>query len=224
MADHTRGSEHPHQSQHPQHPQHPQLSAAALSEWSQHVESVMRGIAHALNNRAAALSAVIELAREPDEDPASTSSILSSELERVLALAEVVRSVGVPRSGTEAFSPRDAATEALAVLQLHAEQRDHPIAIDAATAPPTRVPRWMFVRSLIALGAAAASSAGAAIRITVLEDGEWLVVRVDGASAACAELSPYAAELSRAMGGEPLEGQCGFRLPTLAALRRREAR
>jgi hypothetical protein len=184
----------------------------------------MRGIAHALNNRAAALSAVIELAREPDDDPSSTSSILSTELERVRSLAEVVRSVGAPRSGMEAFSPRDAAIEALAVLKLHAEQREHHIAIDAAAAPPTRVPRWMFVRSLIALGAGASNSARAPVRITVLEDGEWLLVRVEGTSAACAELSPYTAELSRAMGGEPLEGQCGFRVPTLAALRQREAR
>lgn len=214
MADTTRGSEFPQ----------PQLSAAALSEWGQHVESVMRGIAHALNNRAAALSAVIELAREPDDDPASTGSILSSELERVRALAEVVRTVGPPRSGMEAFSPRDAAIEALAVLKLHAEQNEYPVAIEAADAPPTRVPRWMFVRSLIALGAAACNSGRAAVRISVLEDGEWLVVRVEGASAAAAEVSPYAMELSRAMGGGPLEGQCGFRVPTLAALRQREAR
>lgn len=215
MADNTRGSD---------HPQVPELSAAALREWGQHVESVMRGIAHALNNRAAALSAVIELSREPDDDPSSTSSILSTELERVRSLAEVVRSVGVPRGGMEAFSPRDAAIEALAVLKLHAEQREHHIAIDADAAPPTRVPRWMFVRSLIALSAAVSNSGRASVRITVLEDGEWLVVRAEAASAPCADVSPYAAELSRAMGGEPLEGHCGFRVPTLTALRRREAR
>jgi hypothetical protein len=210
----------------------PELSAAALREWNQHVESVMRGVAHSLNNRAAALSAVIELARDPQEDDAAaTASILGTELQRVQDLAEIVRFVGSPRGGIEAFSPKDAAVEALAVLQLHAEQRDYPVAIDAASAPPTRVPRWMFVRSLIALAASATSRSRAATRITVVEDGDWLIARVEPAKARCAEISPYAAELSRAMGGQPLSedrseqgGQCGFRVPTLAALRRREAR
>jgi signal transduction histidine kinase len=212
-------------------PEFPELSAAALREWNQHVESIMRGVAHTLNNRATALSAVIELARDPeDDDVAATASILGTELQRVRDLAELVRSIGPPRGGMEAFSPKDAAAEALAVLTLHAEQRDHPVTIDASSAPPTRVPRWMFVRSLIALGAAAANSARAATRITVVEDGDWLVTRVEsgGAKPRCEELSPYAAELSRAMGGAPLERdaqeRCGFRVPTLAALRRREAR
>lgn len=205
----------------------PQLSAEALREWSEYVESVMRSLAHALNNRAAALSAVIELAREPDDDPSVTSSILGSELERVRALVAVVRSVGPPRSGMEAFAPRDAAVEAQAVLKLYAEHRQHPIAIDASVAPAARVPRWMFVRSLIALGAAASNdtpNVSTPVRIVVLEDGDWLIARVERSGAPPRHLSAYPAELARAMGGGPLEGECGFRVPTLAALRRREAR
>lgn len=192
------------------------LSAAALGEWNQHVEHVLRGIAHALNNRAAALSAVIKLSREPEDDPGVTSSILGTELERVSDLVSVVRSIGAPRQGMEAFAPRDAAAEALAVLKLHAEQRDRVVSIDANSAPPIRVPRWMYVRSLIVLGASASA-------MTVAEDGEWLVTRADGANTPAHSPSTFVAEMARLMGGEPLNGQLGFRVPTLAALRQREA-
>jgi hypothetical protein len=208
----------------------PHLSAAALHEWGRHVESLMRGLAHALNNRAAALSAVIELSSDTPADPTVTSSILTSELTRVRELAEVVRSLGSPRSGVEAFAPRDAATEALAVLKLHTDRGELSMSIDAASAPPTRVPRWMFVHALIALTASAADHArrNTAVRIMVVEDGDWLVVSSQGegeSRAPCSHVSPYAAELARAMGGEALQepNQCGFRVPTLAALRRREA-
>jgi len=50
---------------------------------------------------------------------------------------------------------------------------------------------------------------------------------VQGLSSDCADVSPYAAELAVAMRGETLPAQeagCGFRVPTLAAIRRREAR
>src|SRR3954470_16965011 len=88
-----------------------QLSEQAVREWQRHVEAVMRGLAHAVNNRAAALSAVLELSSEPDDDPATTRSILSSELSRVRELADVIRIMGPPRGGVEAFSPEDAANQ-----------------------------------------------------------------------------------------------------------------
>jgi hypothetical protein len=208
-------------------PAAPELSAAALREWNQTVESVMRGIAHALNNRAAALSAVIELSRDPTDDPTVTGSILGSELERVQGLGNVIRSIGQPRAGTEAFAPRDAADEAIEVLKLHAEQRDRTITIDASSAPPTRVPKWMFVRSLIALAIAGSRGLLASttnLRITVVEDGDSIVASVDGAYTPSTTASPYMCELTRAMGGEPLDKPLGFRVPTLTALRRREGR
>src|SRR5436853_6314853 len=83
----------------------PDLSAAALYEWNYNVESIMRGVAHSLNNRAAALSAMIELSSDPGvEDSVTIPSILTSELERVRHLAAVVRTIGRPRSGVGAFA------------------------------------------------------------------------------------------------------------------------
>ena len=189
-----------------------QLSAGALEEWGEHVESILRGIAHALNNRAAALSAVVELSRDPADDADVTNSILSTELERVTDLVGIVRSLGAPRRGVEAFAPGDAAVEALAALKLHAETNGRAVIIDSSAASPIRVEKWMYVRALIALGASASP-------IIVRTEGDWLLTRAGGV----AGTSTLVAELARLMGGEPLEDQRGLRLPTLAALRQREA-
>ena len=205
----------------------PAFGAEALHEWTGHVASVLRGMTHALNNRAAALSAVVELSREDDGDSAELSSILSTELNRVRNLAHIARVIGIARGASEAFSPRDAANEAMAVLELHASHRDHPAVIGQTTETPVRVPKWMFVRSLIALAASASEHCDAGARIEIVEDGDSIVTRAQGVNRECANVSPYAAELARAMGGQPLsEGAegCGFRIPTLAAIRRREVR
>lgn len=207
----------------------PELSAAALREWSGHVEHVLRGIGHSLNNRAAALAAVLELARDSSgagaEDPSVLASILTSEVERVTGLVAVVRSIAAPRHQLDAFVAAEAAAEALAVLKLHAEQRDRRITFDSS-ATPLRVPRWMFVRALIALTAAAARDTE--VRIVIADRDDWLDAYVDGASPA--PLTPLVAELARGLGGEPLSdraeenGRYGFRVPTLSALRRLEGR
>ena len=204
----------------------PELSPAAHSEWDSHVEGVLRGIAHALNNRATALSAVIELARDPKEDSA-VSAILGTELTRVGDLVGAVRSMVSGKGGPEAFDPADVAPEAQAILQLHAELRDRRVTIVATGAVPLRVPRWMFVRALVVLGANAARACQDA-KVVIAAEGDWLITlaEVDDASAASTGITPYLNELARAMGGEPLQttGGFGFRVPTLAALRRREGR
>jgi hypothetical protein len=113
----------------------------------------------------------------------------------------------------------------MAVLELHASHRDHPAVIEPATETPVRVPKWMFVRSLIALAASASEYCNAGARIEIVDDGDWIVTRAHGVSRDCADVSPYAAELARAMGGLSERADvCGFRIPSLAAIRRREAR
>jgi hypothetical protein len=203
----------------------PTLSAEAVREWNRHLESVLRGFAHALNNRAAALSAVLELSSDADESPDTTRSILNTELSRVRDLADVIRIVGPARGGSEALSPADVAEQASAILKLHADHRDRPTVIRVDSAPPIRVSRWMFVRALVTLGATARieSKGATPVTIEITGDGDWLVVRVPGAKSKTDALSPYTAELTRAMGGELLLTH-GFRLPTLAAIRQRENR
>jgi len=204
----------------------PELSAAAHSEWDGHVEGVLRGIAHALNNRAAALSAVIELSRDPEEDSA-VSAILGTELERVGGLAAAVQSMVSGKDGPDAFDPGDVVPEAQAILRLHAELRDRRVTIVASGAPPLRMPRWMFVRTLVVLGANAARAVQDA-KVVMAAEGDWLVTlaEVGDATALSTGITPYLNELAHAMGGEPLltKRGFGFRVPTLAALRRREGR
>lgn len=201
------------------------LSEAALREWTAHLEAILRGLAHAVNNRAAALAAVLELSTDVNDDFASTRSILHAELARVRELADVIRTVGPARGGVEAFSPEDVATVATSVLKLHADHRDRPTSFDAHGAPPVRVMRWMFVRALIALGASARRATPdvtTPLVIPMTVDGDWLEIRAPDVTTSLEDTSPYAAELTRAMGGE-LAGH-GFRVPTLTAVRQREGR
>ena len=210
----------------PQDAPAPALSAAALAEWTHHVESILRGLAHALNNRASALSAVIELSKDPDDDPAGTQAILASELDRMLDLAKVVRSLSAPgKRAAEAIAPGDVTPEVLAAIGLHSDHRDRAVAIDATSAPVIRAPRWMFVRALIAIAATlpATPPGERTSRLTLTEEEDWLAVRATP-GAGDAVPSSYAAELARAMDGGPLTDGYGFRIPTLAAIRRREGR
>ena len=193
------------------------LSAAAEREWNAHVEAVLRGVVHTLNNRAAAISALIQLA--DDGEPAGTlRGILATELERVTGLAAAIRTIGTPRGGEEAFAPGDAAAEAMDVLKHHAEQRELSTMIESRGAPPIRVQRALFVRALIVL-AANGGRANAGARVTMESSGSDLAVRIEGAAPAA---SPFVHEIASAMGGEALDDGRGFRVPTLASVRQRE--
>ena len=186
------------------------------------MEAVLRGIAHALNNRAASMSALMTLCTEPDYTPQATRDMLASEVDRLHQLVAVVRAIGAPKGGAEAFEPAEAARAALGVLGLHAALRDRALAINGSPAP-VRVPRWMFVRALVVLaGRAAAAERRAPVSIDLGERDGWVEVTARGAASDRA--SPYLAEIAAALGGELLPGGAGFRLPTLAALRLREGR
>jgi hypothetical protein len=204
----------------------PDLGAPALREWQALTERVLRGVAHSINNRAAAIAAVRELSRDPEANGATTASILGTEFESLQEVVTVLRAIGTPLRRVEAFIPSDAAREAQLVLTFHAEERDKGATFDADAAPPTRGPRWLFVRALIVLGADASARApegGPRPMVTLTGEDDWLVARVEGAVSG-AELSACGTALAVALDGEPLHDALGFRVPTLAALRRREAR
>ena len=204
----------------------PTLSPAAIQEWERHLEQVMRGVAHALNNRAASVSAVLELSFDPGEDGAPTRALLGAEVQRLRDLAEVVRTVGSPRGAVEALSPADAAAAARVVVSLHADLRERSITIDGAGASPIRVPRWLFVRALVALAAdASAGGPSNAVAIRIRDDQDWVIVSaLPSATLPAQKPSDYLREAAAALGGEVLRETLGFRLPSLAGLRRREGR
>lgn len=199
----------------------PVLSAEALREWGGHVESVLRGVAHALNNRAASLSALTALVVEPDYTPDITRGMLSAEVQRLHEIVGVVRAIGVGKGEAEAFEPADAARSVSAVLALHAGLRDRQVAVNVV-APPVRTIRSMFVRGLIVLaGRAATGDRNAPVRVDVTEADGWVRATAVPASGG---RSAYIEEIAVALGGEPMAGASGFRLPTLASLRQREGR
>lgn len=201
------------------------LSAAAAAEWNRHVESVLRGVAHALNNRAAALAALIELTSEPAEEPAVLREILGSEQRRVSAIVQTVRAMGMPQSDAEAVLPADVAADVRVVLEQHPDLRDGAVQIDATHGSPVRVPRWAFARALLALAAGMTGAARATPRrLAITTEGDWVIVAGEAERTTPASASALAAELAAHMGGEPLAGRYGIRVPTLAALRRREGR
>lgn len=195
-------------------------SAPALREWTHHVESVLRGIAHSMNNRAAALSAVAELSSDPGDDAEEMREILEAEMSRIQELVHAIRLVGAVRDTVEALAPADVLADVKRVLALHTDLRDREVRIHAADAPPVRVPRALLVRSLVALGATTPATAdGRAVELRMRGQGDWLVIE----PASGPSTSTYAGEVAVLMGGESLPGG-GLRIPTLAALRRREGR
>lgn len=202
----------------------PALSAAAAAEWNRHVESVLRGISHGLNNRAAALAAMVELTTEPAEPPSVLREILLTEQQRVRDLVHAARIIGTSRGEAEALRPGDVVADVGIVLEQHPDLRDGAVAIDVTQGSPIRVPRWAFSRALIALAAGLIGGTRSdPRRIVIATEGDWLNVATDDRGPP-ETTSPLAIELARHMGGEPLEGRYGIRLPTLATLRRREGR
>lgn len=193
------------------------------SEWTRFVEFVLRGIAHSLNNRAAAINAVMELAGDPDDDVASTVSILRTELEKVSELSSVARAIGAPRTSEDAFLSSDALRHARSVLSMHSELREREIVIDVSSRQPMRGPEAAYFRATMLLAAGTTNGAASPeLRISVRDESSTVTTVVAGT--ADARVSPAIVEMVRALGGEPLSGAYGFSVPTLESIRPRESR
>lgn len=185
------------------------------------MESILRGVGHALNNRASALAASVELLGGDGDDPSDAAAgreIAGAEARRIGEIARLIRSLAETEGGTQAFAPADVAADAAEILALHRDFRHGAPVFETAAAVPVRTRRALLLRALIALPPAGTTPA----RVILAAEDDWLVVTAAPAPTA---LTPLTAHLARAMGGEALaDGRYGFRLPTLAALRRREGR
>ena len=114
------------------------LSAAASAEWNRLVEGVLRGVAHAMNNRAAALAALLELTTEPIEAATVLREIIGAEQQRVRELVRVLRVIGAPEGSREAFSPADVLDDVRLVFGVHPELRaESAAALTAVASKPT---------------------------------------------------------------------------------------
>lgn len=198
-----------------------QLSAASAAEWTHHLENILRGVGHALNNRAAALAAVMEITSGDAADARAARDLTGEESRQLAALARVLRTIDAGDGAPQAFVPGDAVADALALLELHRDFRDGLPDIAAQHAAPVRTSRPLFVRELVVLAAGARAAGGRIAPLILDTEGDWLVATARGTG----PCTPLAVELATAMGGEPLDdGRYGIRIPTLEAIRRREGR
>ncbi|HYD52685.1 MAG TPA: hypothetical protein VEA99_08660, partial [Gemmatimonadaceae bacterium] len=149
--------------------------------WAEESESILRGLAHALSNRAIALDLAGDaLDDEEAEARAAATAQIRGESVRVAELTRLLKLL--PREGLgrpQALQVSEVLADAVALHAHHLELRDLPLTTAiAAEALPVRVERWALLRALVLLIAMARRAAraegsaggGVAIRVEGTED------------------------------------------------------
>ena len=193
-------------------------------DWRTISEDLLKGLVHALNNRVAALSAFVELAKlgGEEEDPLTVLPLEIAQLHRVNALFGLLPQRG---SEPEPLELRAVFDDALRLHEHHPRFRGEVVSLTYVGAPrAVRAPRWALMRAIVMLVHAAKREAGSGhgrgASIHVHGDDTAIAVHVAASEAAPADL-------------EALAAQCGGRLtrtsdelvltiPSLRELRRRE--
>lgn len=199
-------------------------------DWSSLTDALLRGVAHALSNRAGALTALRDLGSSDDEG----RELLGGEIERLAQLLRLLRLVPAePGASPEALDVAAVVRDAVAVLGLHPQARDLRWTLPVVGTPqPVRAERWVLLRALLLLcaGALADSTARGAseLAVTTSGDASTTVVSIGGDDATATrwrEPSAYARALATRLGAGLSwdEGPLELRLPTLGELRRVEA-
>jgi hypothetical protein len=198
--------------------------APAGDDWRTISEDLLKGLVHALNNRVAALSAVVELAKlgDDEEDPLVALPLEIAQLHQVNALFGLL-----PQRSAEPepLELRVVLEDAVGLHEHHPRFRGEPVR-STFEGPPAavRAPRWALLRAIVMLVHAAKREAGA-------EPGREAVVRVSGDDASVAvhvrtaELpSPDLEALAAHCGGAVTRAhdELVLTLPSLRELRRRE--
>lgn len=209
-------------------------------------DGVLRGIAHALSNRVAALSGVAGLVDFGDLSAERLSRALGAEVAQLGALVELVRLVPADsRQRAEALELQAVLPQIVALHAMHPDLRDIPctLAHDGRAAPVHLKRSALVYATLLLLDAAkrdAASNGSVAVgyggdpvSVTIVvesrrgpdpagatDDATALRERI---SAVLSQLDPVlAAEVGPVTEGESRGVRIALRLPTLAEVRRRE--
>jgi len=198
---------------------------AVIDDWSTISEELIQGLVHALNNRVAALSAFVELARLGDEegDPLAVLPTEIAQLHRVNALFALLPE---RKADAEALDLRAVLDDAVLLHQHHPRLRGEQVAMTFEGAPgAVRAPRWALVRTMVMLlhaakrpGAAAQEHGAAALRVR----GDDTAVSVHVATVAAPSADLVA--LAERCGGRLTRttDELVLTLPSLRELRRRE--
>ena len=199
--------------------------AAVLDDWRTISEELLQGLVHALNNRVAALSAFVELAKLGDEegDPLTVLPTEIAQLHRVNALFGLLPE---RKAEAEALELRAVLDDAVLLHQHHPRLRGEQIAMTFEGAPgAVRAPRWALVRAMVMLLHAAKrpeepARAHGETALRVRADDTTVSVHVATAAAPSADL----VALAEHCGGHVTRtaDELVLSLPSLRELRRRE--
>ena len=199
--------------------------ASVIDDWRTISDELLQGLVHALNNRVAALSAFVELAKLGDEegDPLIVLPAEISQLHQVNALFALLPE---RKAAAEALELREVLDDAILLLQHHPRLRSERVAVTFEGAPgAVRAPRWALVRAMVMLVYAAKHPDEAGRRsgetaLRVRGDDRTVRVHVATARAPSADLVALAARCNGQLARTPDE--LVLTLPSLRELRRRE--
>jgi hypothetical protein len=199
-------------------------SSALVDDWSTISNDLLQGLIHALNNRVAALSAFMELARLGDSS-VNPLAELPAEITQLRGVSSLLALLPERRTDAEALELTAALDDALCLHEHHPRLRAERFEVRYEGTPlPVRAPRWALVRTLVMLVHAAKRSGERGG-----QDGASIVVRSDESTAsvrvsASANASPDLLAAAERTGGEiSREGDMlVFQIPSLTELRRRE--
>jgi hypothetical protein len=199
--------------------------AARGDDWHTISEELLQGLVHALNNRVAALSAFVELARLGDEegDPVTALPSEIAQLHRVSALFGMLPE---RKSEPEALELRVVLDDAIHLHEHHPRLRGEQVDVTFEGAPAVvRAPRWALVRVLVMLvhDARRAAQSGprpSVARLRIRADDTIVALHVRTA----AEPSSDLVALAERSGGwiARVQDDLVLTMPSLRELRRRE--
>jgi hypothetical protein len=201
--------------------------APLIDDWRTISDELLQGLVHALNNRVAALSAFVELAKLGDEDgdPLTVLPTEIAQLHRVNALFALLPE---RKSEAEALDLRAVLDDAILLHQHHPRLRGEQVAVTYEGAPgAVRAPRWALVRAMVMLVHAArhaeeAGRRGGESALRVHADDTAVSVHIVTARSPSEDLVALAA---RCDGQVTRTGdELVLTLPSLRELRRRERR
>jgi hypothetical protein len=199
--------------------------AELVGDWPKLSDELLQGLVHALNNRVAALSAFVELARLGDEE-AEPMMVLPEEITLLHRVNGLIGMLPERGADSEALELPLVLEDAMRLHEHHPRLRSERCEVVREGMPlPVRAPRWALLRVLVMLVHAAKRTAesvqgrgGAPIR--VVGDSAMVSVRVTTRG----EPSPYLISLAVRCGGScTREGdELVLRLPSILELRRQE--
>lgn len=198
--------------------------APRSDDWRTISDELLQGLVHALNNRVAALSAFVELAKLGDEE-GNPVTALPGEIAQLLRVNALFGMLPERKSDPEALELRVVLDDAIRLHEHHPRLRGEQVTVAFEGAPDVvRAPRWALVRAMVMLVHSARRAAqgqtpeGATLRVR----GDDATISVHAATTVepSADLVALAARCNGSVAREA--GGLVLRIPSVRELRRRE--